>query len=152
MHKSSQFLHDPITDFLDDLCSQSPVPLASYEIKISYDIDLIRKSTSWSFSSKVSLQISSKNLHPYQELYNDIKNICAIPNYDHKFVESQEIGRVFHDPIEDYMEYFFILNDQSCFQTVSITLYNFDFVDKKSSCHFDCANKWSRSPLVSATT
>jgi hypothetical protein len=42
------------------------------------------------------------------ELYNDIKSICAIPNYDHKFVESQEIGHVFHDPIAIYMEEFFI--------------------------------------------
>jgi hypothetical protein len=33
MQQSSQFLHDPIADVLDDLCSQSPVPLASYELK-----------------------------------------------------------------------------------------------------------------------
>jgi hypothetical protein len=33
MQQSSQFLHDPIVDVLDDLCSQSLVPLASYELK-----------------------------------------------------------------------------------------------------------------------
>jgi hypothetical protein len=55
-------------------------------------------------------------LQPYHELYNHVKNICVIPSYDHKFVESQEIGRVFPDPIEDYMEDFFSIKDQSYFQ------------------------------------
>jgi hypothetical protein len=82
MQQSSQFLQDPIADVLDDMCSQSLVPLASYEIKRSYDIDLIRQLTSWSCSTGVSLQSSSENLQPYQELYIDIKSICAIPNYD----------------------------------------------------------------------
>jgi hypothetical protein len=58
----SQFLHDPIADVLDDLCSQSHVPFASHELKRSYDIDLIRQPTSLSCSIGVSLQISSKHL------------------------------------------------------------------------------------------
>jgi hypothetical protein len=103
IQQSSQFRHDPIADVLDDLCSQSLVPLASYELKISYDIELIRQPASWSCSTRVSFQSSAENLHPYQELYNDVKSICPIPNYDNKFVESLEIGRVLPDPIADYI-------------------------------------------------
>ena len=76
---------------------------------------MIRQSLSWSVSTGVSFQSSAENLQPYQELYNDVKSLYVIPNYDHKFVESQEIGHVFHDPIADYMEDIFSLNDQSCF-------------------------------------
>ena len=48
-------------------------------------------------------------------MYDDIDNICAIPNHDLKFVEyfeHQEIGHVYHDPIAIYMEEFFILGFQ----------------------------------------
>jgi hypothetical protein len=116
MQQTSQFLQDPIVDMLDDLCCQSHGSLASYELKRGYDIDMIRQSLSWSVSAGVSFQSSSENLQSYHELYNDVKSICVIPNYDHKFVESQEIGHVFPDPIADYMEYFFSIKDQSCFQ------------------------------------
>jgi hypothetical protein len=114
--QSSQSMQDPIADVLDDLCCQSHGSFSSYELKSSYDIDMIRQSLSWSVSAGVSFQSSTENLQPYQELYNDVKIICVIPNYDHKFVESQEIGRVFPDPIADYMEDFFSIKDQSCFQ------------------------------------
>jgi hypothetical protein len=137
---------------MDDLCCQIHGSLASYELKSSYDIDIIRHSLSWSISVGVSFQSSTVNLQPYQELYNDVKIICVIPNYDHKFVESEEICRVFPDPIADYMEYFFSIKYQSCFHAVDITLCNFDSVDKRSSCPFDCANKESRNPLVSTAT
>jgi hypothetical protein len=77
---------------------------------------MIRQSVSWFGLVGASFQSSEETLQPYQELYNDVKNICFIPNYDHKFVEIQEIGRVFHDPIADYMQVFFSVKDQSCFQ------------------------------------
>jgi hypothetical protein len=72
-------------------------------------------------------------------------------------LQGKLINHAFIDPIANYMEVLFSSSVQSCFHdkdptTVAITHYNFDFVDKKSSCPFDCANKQSSSPLVSATT
>jgi hypothetical protein len=110
LQQSSQFLQDLITDVLDDLCSQGPIPLASYEIKSSYDIDLIMQLTSWSCLAGASLQSSSENLQLNHKLYDDIDSICAIPNYDLEFDENfehQEIVHVYHDPIAIYMEDFF---------------------------------------------
>jgi hypothetical protein len=115
MKQSSQFLQDPISYVLDDLCFQTHGSFSSYELKRSYDIDMIRQSLSWSVLAGVSFQSSTKNLQPSQELYNDVKILCVIPNYDHKFVESQEIGHVFPDPIVNYMESFFSVKDQSSF-------------------------------------
>jgi hypothetical protein len=51
MKQSSQFLQDPISDVLDDLCCQNHGSLASYELKRGYDIDMIRQSLSWSVSA-----------------------------------------------------------------------------------------------------
>ena len=42
MQQSFQFLHDPISDVLDDLCCQSHFPSSSYGMKICYDIDMMR--------------------------------------------------------------------------------------------------------------
>ena len=64
MQQSSQFLQDPISDVLDDLCCQSHFPSSNYGLKIYYDIDMIRLSTSLSFSAKFTLQIPSNNLKP----------------------------------------------------------------------------------------
>ena len=83
LQESSQFLQDPITDVLDDLCSQSPFPLADYEPTNIYDKNLIMQLTSLSCSVGVSLQISYENL----QLYADVDSICAIPNYDLEFAE-----------------------------------------------------------------
>jgi hypothetical protein len=127
-------MQDPIVDVLDDLCCQSHGSFTSYELKSSYDQDMIRQSVAWPGLAGVSFQSSTENLHPYQELYNDVKSICVIPNYDHKFVESQEIGRVFPDPIADYMEYFFSIKDQSCFQQCTL--------------HFAVLTLWTKGQVV----
>jgi hypothetical protein len=87
MQESSQFFQDPVANILDDLCSQCLVPLASYELKSSYDKNLIRQPDSLSCSIGVSLQSSLENLQLNQKLYDDIGNICAIPNYDLEFDE-----------------------------------------------------------------
>jgi hypothetical protein len=42
IQQSDQFLQDPISDVLDDLCFQSLSPSSSYGIKRCYDIDMIR--------------------------------------------------------------------------------------------------------------
>jgi hypothetical protein len=53
MQQSVQFLQDPISDVLDDLCCQSLFPSSNYGIKCCYDIDMIRQSASLSFSAEV---------------------------------------------------------------------------------------------------
>jgi hypothetical protein len=40
-------MQDPIVDVLDDLCCQSHGSFTSYELKISYDQDMIRQSVAW---------------------------------------------------------------------------------------------------------
>jgi hypothetical protein len=73
MQQTSQFLQDPVVDFLDDLCCQSHGSLASYELKRCYDQDMIRQSVAWSASAGVSFQSSAENLQPYQKLHEDAK-------------------------------------------------------------------------------
>jgi hypothetical protein len=41
MQQSSQFLQDPISDVLDDLCCQSHFPSSSYGMEISLDYELL---------------------------------------------------------------------------------------------------------------
>jgi hypothetical protein len=56
MQQSSQFLQYPISGVLDDLCCQSHIPSSNYELKIGYDIDMIRQSLSSFVSIGVSFQ------------------------------------------------------------------------------------------------
>jgi hypothetical protein len=60
MQQSVQVLQDPISDVLDDWCCQSLPPSSSYGIKRCYDIDMIRQSTSLSFSAEGILQSPSE--------------------------------------------------------------------------------------------
>jgi len=62
LQQSSQVLHDPIVDVVEDICSQSPSPLVNYELQNKDDMDLIRQLVSLSCSVGISLQSSSKNL------------------------------------------------------------------------------------------
>ena len=74
---------------------------------------------------RVSLQRSSENLQLNQKLYDDVDIICVIPNYDLEFVEyseHQEIGHIYHDPIDIYMEKFFLSEFQSI-STASFVFY-----------------------------
>jgi hypothetical protein len=144
MQQSSQFLQDPIVDVLDDLCSQSSISFASYELTDRYDKNLIRQPDSWSCSTGVSVQSSSENLHLNQKLYDDVDSICTIPNDDLEFVEFfeyQEIGHVYHDPIAIYMEEFFI----SGFQLISSA----SFVSHgfKALCYKSQADNQFQGPL-----
>lgn len=41
LQQSFQDFHDPIADVLDVICSQSPFPLANYELKTNIDTNLI---------------------------------------------------------------------------------------------------------------
>jgi hypothetical protein len=61
MQQSVQFLQDPISDVLDDLCCQSLFPSSSYGIKSCYDIDMIRQSASLCFSAEASFQNPSES-------------------------------------------------------------------------------------------
>jgi hypothetical protein len=81
MQQSVQFLQDPISDVLDDLCCQSLPPSSSYGIKRCYDIDMIRQSTSLSFSAEVTLQSPSEQLQPCQEMHEDENNIDTVPEH-----------------------------------------------------------------------
>ena len=65
--QSSQVFHDPIDDVLDDVCSQSPSPLANFELGKSIDTNLIRQSIPLSFSAGVSSQSSDESFHSRYE-------------------------------------------------------------------------------------
>jgi hypothetical protein len=108
LQQSSQCLQDPIADMLDNICSQ--IPLADYEPTNRDDKNLIRKPSSLYFLVGVSLKSFSENLQLNHKLYDDVDNICAIPNYDLEFVEyseHRETGHVCHDSIAIYMKEFF---------------------------------------------
>jgi len=79
MQQSVQFLQDPISDVLDDWYCQSLFPSSNYGIKHCYDINMIRQSTSLSFSVEVTLQIPSEQLQPCQEMHEDEDNIDTVP-------------------------------------------------------------------------
>jgi hypothetical protein len=109
MQQSFRFLQDPIFDVLGDFCCQSRFPSSKYGMKRCYDIDMIRQSTSWSFSTEVSLQSPPEHLQPYHKFFEDLDNIHIVPNHEVESVEleHQEIGDVYHDPVVVYMEDFF---------------------------------------------
>jgi len=67
LQQSFQVFHDPIADVLDDVCSQSPSPLANCELDKSIDTNLIRQPVSLSFSTGVSSQSLDKSLHSWYE-------------------------------------------------------------------------------------
>jgi hypothetical protein len=81
MQQSVQVLQDPISDVLDDWCCQSLPPSSSYGIKRCYDIDMIRQSTSLSFSAEGILQSPSEKLQPCQEMHEDENNIVTVPEH-----------------------------------------------------------------------
>jgi hypothetical protein len=67
---------------LDDWCCQSLPPSSSYGIKSCYDMDMIRQSTSLSFSAEASLQNPSEQLQPCQEMHEDENNIDTVPKHE----------------------------------------------------------------------
>jgi len=67
LQQSFQVFHDPISDVLDDVCSQSPSPLANYEIETSIDTNFIPQSLSLSFSTGASSQSLDESLHSLYE-------------------------------------------------------------------------------------
>jgi hypothetical protein len=101
MQQISQFLQDPVVDFLDDLCCQSHGSWASYELKRGYDQDMIRQSVAWSASAGVSFQSSAENLQPYQKLHEDAKSIDTVPDHvvDLAKFKNQGTGQFYLDPI-----------------------------------------------------
>ena len=78
MQQSFQVFHDLIADVLDDICSQSPSPLANYELEKSIDTNLIREPVSLSFSAGVSSQSSDESLHSWYEekQSNPLDELC----------------------------------------------------------------------------
>jgi hypothetical protein len=115
MQQSVQFLQDPISDVLDDWCCQSLPPSSSYGIKHCYDIDMIRQSTSLSFSAEASFQNPSRKLQPCQEMHEDENNIDTVPEHVAYLAESKNQGtcHFYLDPIATYMENFFTVEPQS---------------------------------------
>jgi hypothetical protein len=100
MQQSFQFLQDPISDVLDDLCCQSHFPSSNYGMKNCYDIDMIRQSTSLSFSAEVTLQSPSEHLQPCQEVHEDANSITTTSNHEVELVkfEYPVIGQFYLDP------------------------------------------------------
>jgi hypothetical protein len=129
---------------LDDLCCQSHFPSSSYGMKICYDIDMIRQSTSLSFSVGVSLQISSEHLQPYPEFFEDLDNINIVPNHEVELVEFeyQGMGQVYLDPMAIYMDKFVTTEPQS------ISNISFVFQIYQALCGKDQANNYSQVPLI----
>ena len=80
--QSSQSLQDPIVDVLDDLCCQIHISFSNYELKRSYDQDMIRQSVAWPSLGKVSLQNSYQNMQSNQNLHDDTNIINTVINHD----------------------------------------------------------------------
>jgi hypothetical protein len=95
---------------LDDLCCQIHGSFSNYELKRSYDQDMIRQSVACPGLGEVSLQNSYQNLQSNQNLHDDTNIINTVINHDLELdeFEYQGIGHVFHDPIPIYMEEIFI--------------------------------------------
>jgi hypothetical protein len=115
MQQSFQFLQDPISNVLDDLCCQSHFPSSSYGMKSCYDIDMVRQPASLSFSAEVSLHSPSEHLQPYHEFFEDLDNINIVLDHvvDLAEFKKQGAGQFFLDPIATYMEKFFTTEPQS---------------------------------------
>ena len=67
LQQSFQVFHDPISDVLDEVCSQSLSPLTTCELESCADMNLIRQPVSLSFSAKVSSQGLDQSLHSWYE-------------------------------------------------------------------------------------
>ena len=67
LQQSFQVFHYPIADVLDDIYSQSPSPLANFELEKSIDTNLIRQLVSLSLSAGVMSQSSNESLHSWYE-------------------------------------------------------------------------------------
>jgi hypothetical protein len=95
---------------LDDLCGQNHSSFASHEMKSCYDIDMIRQSITWVCLEEASFQNPSENLHPCQEVHEDVNNTTTTSNHEVELVkfEYPVMGQVYLDPVAIYMEKLFI--------------------------------------------
>jgi hypothetical protein len=110
MQQSVQFLQDPISDRLDDLCCQIHFPSSNHGIKSCYDRDMIRQSTIGVCSVEASFQKPSEKLQPCQEMHEDENNIDTVLEMPSK---NQGTCHFYLDPIATYMEDFFTVEPQS---------------------------------------
>jgi len=67
LQHSFQVFHDRIADVLDDVCGQSPSPLAKCELETRIDTNWIQQPVSLSFSVGVSSHILEESLHSWYE-------------------------------------------------------------------------------------
>jgi hypothetical protein len=147
MQQSVQFLQDPISDVLDDWCCQSLPPSSSYGIKRCYDIDMMRQSTSLSFSAEVTLQSPSEQLQPCQAMHEDEDNIDTVPELPSK---NQGTCHFYLDPIATYMENFFTVEPQSISDITFVPQDCRGLCCKYQSCfqqrplHFAVLNLWAK--------
>jgi hypothetical protein len=132
MQQSFQFLQDPISDVLDDLCCQSHFPSSSYGMKICYDIDMIRQVNFSVFFNRSIISNPSENLQPCQEVHEDANSIDKVPEHVTHLDESKNQGtsHFYLDPIVTYMEKFFTIEPQSIsgitlfFMIVEVSIVN----------------------------
>jgi hypothetical protein len=147
MQQSVQFLQDPISDVSDDWCCQSLPPSSSYGIKSCYDIDMIRQSTSLSFSVEVTLQRPSEQLQPCQEMHEDEYDIDTVPEMPSK---NQGTCHFYLEPVATYMENFLTVEPHS-FSDITFVLQDCrGLCCKDQSCfqqrplHFAILNLWAK--------
>jgi hypothetical protein len=152
MQQSVQFLQDPISDVLDDLCCQSLFPSSSHGIKSCYDRDMIRQSTTGVCSAEASFQNPSEKLQPCQEMHEDENNIDTVPEHVAHLAESKNQGtcHFYLDPIATYMENFFTVEPQSISGSTFVLQDCRGLYGKYQSCfqqwplHFAVLNLWAK--------
>jgi hypothetical protein len=102
-------------------------------------MDMIRQSAPCPGSLEISLQNSSDKMQAYPEVFEDMEITCAAPGQEVELTDSkyQEIGQVYLDPIDVYMEKKFI-TEQPFISSIFVALqvYQAPYDDDQAHNHF----------------
>jgi hypothetical protein len=118
----SKSFYDPIADILGNVCFQSLVSFTPNELKNCYDMDMIRQYTPLSGSAEISLQNPSDEIQTHHERFENWKTSPATQGQEMEWIVSKcrGITQVYLDPIDIYMEKFFMERPQYIFSSLVV--------------------------------
>jgi hypothetical protein len=118
--------------------SKSLVSFTPNELKNCYDMDMIRQSSPLSGSTEISVQNPSDEIQTHLEMFEDWKTSRATQGQEMEWTDSkcQETTQVYLDPIDIYMEKFFMEGPQYIFS--SLVVFQID--------QFSCKGDQDRNP------
>ena len=118
----SKSFYDPIVDILNEVFFQSLFSFTPNELKNCYNMDMIRHSSPLFGSTEIFVQNRSDEIQTHLEMSEDLKTSQEKQGQEMEWTDSKCQGttQVYFNPIDIYMEKFFVEMPQYIFNSLVV--------------------------------